>query len=333
MTNSNYLVSIIVPCYKVGPYVEQCIRSLMQQSYDRIEIIPVDDGSPDDTPQILDRLAAEDSRIKVVHKQNAGVSAARNSGLDIATGDYVVFVDGDDYLAADYVGYMLSLAAKDNADFVLTKNWFTRESQPQVAVDHVRTITPAEATALLISLRVIVGSHNKMYRKKFLDDNGLRFSTTLFYGEGLNFIVKAAQLANCVTTGERMVYYYRRNNESSATTKYNIQKYYNGEKSLDRIEAELLLRTDDIMLMMGLHKSVFCLGALSQTYAHHLQRQHKDDCAHWREVIKRHLPMLIRSQKVSLYRKAMLVGGLLFPGIISRLDMWRRKRIAKNSVK
>ena len=172
-----------------------------------------------------------------------------------------------------------------------------------------------------------------MYRKKFLDDNGLRFSTTLFYGEGLNFIVKAAQLANCVTTGERMVYYYRRNNESSATTKYNIQKYYNGEKSLDRIEAELLLRTDDIMLMMGLHKSVFCLGALSQTYAHHLQRQHKDDCAHWREVIKRHLPMLIRSQKVSLYRKAMLVGGLLFPGIISRLDMWRRKRIAKNSVK
>ena len=333
MINSNYLVSIIVPCYKVESYVEQCIRSLMQQSYDNVEIIPVDDGSPDGTPQILDRLAAEDSRIKVVHKRNAGVSAARNSGLDIATGDYIVFVDGDDYLATDYVDYMLSLASKDNADFVLTKNWFTRESQPQIVVDKVETITPAEATALLISLRVIVGSHNKMYRKKFLDDNGLRFSSALFYGEGLNFIVKAAQLANRVTTGERMVYYYRRNNESSATTKYNIRKYYNGEESLNRIEAELLLKTYDIMLMMGLHKSVFCLGALSQTYAHHLQHKYKDDCAHWRSVIKKYLPSLMKSSKVSVYRKTMLLGGLMFPSVISRLDMWRRRRIAQNSVK
>lgn len=327
------LVSIIVPCYKVAPYVEQCIRSLMKQSYRNLEIIPVDDGSPDEVPQILDSLATEDKRIKVVHKQNAGVSAARNSGLDIAMGDYVVFVDGDDYLAPDYVAYMLELASKDDADFVLSKNWFTRESQPQVAIDHIETITPPEATALLISLRVIVGSHNKMYRKKFLDDNNLRFSTTLFYGEGLNFIIRAAQLANCVTTGERMVYYYRRNNESSATTKYNIQKYYNGEKSLNRIESELIIKTDDIMLMIGLHKSVFCLGALSQTYAHHMQQRHKADCEHWRSVIKMYLPSLIKSNKISVYRKMMLLGGLIFPRVISKFDMWRRRRIAQNSVK
>ena len=326
------LVSIIVPCYKVAPYVEQCIRSIMEQSYSNLEIIPVDDGSPDEVPQILDRLALEDDRIRVVHKQNAGVSAARNSGLDVARGEYVVFVDGDDYLAPDYVEYMLTLVAKNNADFVLSKNWFTRESQPQVTVDYVETISPAEATSLLISLRLIVGSHNKMFRKKFLDDNGLRFSTTLFYGEGLNFIIKAAQLVNYVTTGERMVYYYRRNNESSATAKYNIQKYYNGEKSLNRIESELTIKTDDVMLMMGLHKSVFCLGALSQTYAHHLQCQYKDDCAHWRSVIKKHLPQLIKSSKVSLYRKAMLLGGLMLPSVISKLDMWRRRRIAQNSV-
>ena len=108
--NNNPLISIIVPCYNVERYVEQCIRSIMGQSYKNIEIITVDDGSPDNSSQILDKLANEDSRIKVIHKQNAGVSAARNSGLDVATGDYVVFVDGDDYLAPDYVDYMLQLA-------------------------------------------------------------------------------------------------------------------------------------------------------------------------------------------------------------------------------
>lgn len=87
------------------------------------------------------------------------------------------------------------------------------------------------------------------------------------------------------------------------------------------------------MLMMGLHKSVFCLGALSQTYAHHMQQRHKRDCEHWRSVIKKSLPMLIKSNKVSAYRKAMLLGGLIFPRVISKLDVWRRKRIAQNSVK
>ena len=85
--SNNPLISIIVPCYNVERYVEQCIRSIMGQSYKNIEIITVDDGSPDNSPQILDKLANEDSRIKVIHKQNAGVSAARNSGLDVAIGD------------------------------------------------------------------------------------------------------------------------------------------------------------------------------------------------------------------------------------------------------
>ena len=120
-------VSVIVPCYKVEKYVEQCIRSIINQTYDNIEIIPVDDGSPDNTPCILDKLSQEDNRIHVIHKQNAGVSAARNSGLSVATGDYVVFVDGDDFLAKDYVEYMLQLSNIEDSDFVLSQNCFISE--------------------------------------------------------------------------------------------------------------------------------------------------------------------------------------------------------------
>lgn len=328
----NVVVSIIVPCYNVGQYVEQCIRSLMGQCYNNLEIIPVDDGSKDNTPHILDSLAVEDNRINVIHKNNEGVSAARNTGLDVATGEYVIFVDGDDFLALDYVEYMLSLAAKDNADFVMSENCFTIESQHQVGKEDVRTISPVEATALLISPRVIVGCWNKMFRRSFLNDNKLRFSTSLFYGEGLYFIIKSAQLSNRVTVGNRMVYFYRRNNESSATTKYNIEKYHNGEIALDIIRKELLVKDEEVMLMMALHKSMFCIGALSQTYAHCLQTKYKDDCNHWKSVIKGYLPKIISSNHISMYRKLLLLGGVLFPNIVCKLDMWRRKRIANQSV-
>lgn len=333
MNGNDIKISFIIPCYNVERYVEQCIHSIAAQTVREIEIIPVDDGSPDGTGKILDHIAAQDARIRVIHKKNEGVSAARNSALDIALGEYIVFVDGDDYIAPDYASYMLMMAQKDDADFVLTKNWFTRERQSQVEYDNIKTITPLQATALLLSPSVLVGCHNKMFRKSFLDKNKLRFSTSLFYGEGLNFITKAAQLANKVTTGERMVYYYRRNNEVSATTKYNVQKYRNGEAALDKIADELLVKDADVLLMMALHKSVFCLGAISQTYAHGRQNEYAEDCRHWRKTIQGFLPLLLRSSKVSLYRKLLLMGGLAFPKVVSKLDMWRRKRVANHSVR
>ncbi|MGM9794703.1 MAG: glycosyltransferase family 2 protein [Candidatus Aphodosoma sp.] len=326
------IVTIIIPCYNVGKYVEKCITSIMAQSYEDIEIITVNDGSKDDTLSILESLASKDNRIHIINKENAGVSAARNSGLENATGEYVVFVDGDDYLAPDYVEYMLSLTESADADFVMSKNCFTRETEPQVNADMHETLSPTEATALLISPRVIVGCWNKMYKMSFLKKFDIKFSTTLFYGEGLNFITKASQIANCVTVGERKVYYYRRNNEASATSKFNIQKYYNGEKALDNIQQELIVHDKDVDLMMALHKSLFCTGALSQTYAHGLQKTYLDDCNHWRTIIKENLGILLKSNKVSMYRKTLLMCVYCFPGLVSKLDMWRRKRIAERSI-
>lgn len=330
--NKNPLISIIIPCYNVERYVEKCIRSIMGQSYNNIEIIAVDDGSPDNSPQILDRLANEDCRIKVIHKQNAGVSAARNRGLEAATGEYVVFVDGDDYLASDYVDYMLQLSYRNDSDFVMSENCYTKDNEPQTSEDKIQIMSPSEATALLISPKVIVGCWNKMFKREFIHKFALSFSTTLFYGEGLTFITKASQLAESVTVGKRKVYYYRRNNEASATSKFNIQKYYNGEKALDDIHKGLVVKDVNVELMMALHKSMFCIGALSQAYAHSLQKEYQSDCKHWRTIIKQNLRTLCISNQVSLYRKVLLIVGCLFPGLISKMDMWRRTKIASKSV-
>lgn len=111
-------VSIIVPVYNVEKYLDRCMESLLNQTLKEIEIILVDDGSPDNCPQMCDEYAKKDSRVKVVHKANAGLGYARNSGLEIATGVYVAFVDSDDYVDLDAYQTMYDEAVKVNADYV-----------------------------------------------------------------------------------------------------------------------------------------------------------------------------------------------------------------------
>lgn len=106
-------VSIIVPIYKAELYLDRCVESIVNQTYSNLEIILVDDGSPDNCPVMCDEWAKKDNRITVIHKQNSGVSATRNAGLDAISGDYFMFADSDDYLDADMVEFLLKLA-KDN---------------------------------------------------------------------------------------------------------------------------------------------------------------------------------------------------------------------------
>ena len=112
----NKLISIIVPVYKIEPYIRQCIESILSQTYKNIEIILVDDGSPDNCGKICDEYAAIDDRIKVIHKKNGGLSEARNYGLKEAQGVYVSFIDGDDYVDKSFYQMLYEAAEKENCD-------------------------------------------------------------------------------------------------------------------------------------------------------------------------------------------------------------------------
>lgn len=111
-------VSIIVPIYNVESYIHKCVDSILGQTYRNLEVILVDDGSPDRCPEICDAYKAQDSRIVVVHKPNGGLSDARNAGLDAATGDYLTFIDGDDYYAPNAIEKLVDAAIDSNADIV-----------------------------------------------------------------------------------------------------------------------------------------------------------------------------------------------------------------------
>lgn len=116
------LISIIVPVYNVEEYLNRCIESIICQTYNNLEIILVDDGSPDNCPAMCDKWTEKDKRIKVIHKENDGVGMARNSAIDIASGEYIMFVDSDDYIALDAVEALYERLISDKSDFAIGKH-------------------------------------------------------------------------------------------------------------------------------------------------------------------------------------------------------------------
>lgn len=113
------LISIVVPVYNVEQYLEKCVKSIVKQTYKNLEIILVDDGSPDKCGCICDKLSEKDKRIRVLHKNNGGLSDARNAGIDIATGRYISFIDSDDYIEKDYIKILYDSIKNDNSDMAI----------------------------------------------------------------------------------------------------------------------------------------------------------------------------------------------------------------------
>ncbi|HIF9319186.1 glycosyltransferase family 2 protein [Photobacterium damselae] len=264
MGEKSELISVIIPMYNVEKYIESCIRSVMNQTYINIEIIVIDDGSPDESGNIADKLALVDKRIHVLHTDNQGVSAARNLGIQVARGDYLIFVDSDDYLSDDYIDYMLTLIYKSGSQFAMSKNCFLYPGdQLQVGMETIEIWNSEEAsTKLLYPGLIEIGCWNKMFNRAFLLDNNIRFSDKYYMGEGLKFIVKASQCANSIVVGNRKVYHYRKDNTLSATTVVNVPKYKNAILALDSIFDDITLSSQNLMNSFFQHKCLTVYIAL-----------------------------------------------------------------------
>lgn len=245
MNNENVKVSIIVPIYNVEKYLKKCIESIIRQTHSNLEIILVDDGSPDSSGEIADRYANKDKRIKVIHQKNSGVSAARNVGINAATGEYICFADGDDYLMDDYVEYLLDLVIKNKADISLTTKMFSNYDLNQTKKEKVEIYTGEEATISILCYNIPIGVYCKMFKRSFIGDS-IRFLEDIFIGEGFNFNTTAFQRANKVVVGNRKIYFYRKDNTNSATTKFSIEKWTNGLMAIDTIKNNFIIKSENL---------------------------------------------------------------------------------------
>lgn len=214
MLKMKELVSIIIPVYQVEKYLADCIRSVICQTYSTLEIILVDDGSTDNSSWICDQFAQLDSRIKVIHKCNGGLSSARNAGIDICTGEFITFIDSDDVVADVMIGEMVYLAKKEDADVVkigvIRKNKY---SDAVAIAKSYKTYTGKEALTLLFhSNSQIITGCGKLFTKKVIGD--LRFPVGRYF-EDEYFTPRIYLRAKRVVLCDSEYYFYmQRSNDS-----------------------------------------------------------------------------------------------------------------------
>lgn len=178
-------ISIVVPVYKVEKYLDRCVESIVNQTYNNLEIILVDDGSPDNCPKMCDEWAKRDDRIQVIHKVNGGLSDARNAGLDIMTGDYVMFVDSDDFIDKEMCYDMLNLSVKEGADICCCNYFDFYENVPFKKNDVIQVQTQIfkgeEVIGLLFNkkLPLIMVAWCKLYKAEIFKE--LRFEVGRYH--------------------------------------------------------------------------------------------------------------------------------------------------------
>ena len=298
-------VSVIIPVYNVENYLHKCVTSIINQDYSNLEIILVNDGSTDNSLNICNELKNSDKRIVVIDKKNAGVSSARNVGIDKSTGDFITFIDADDWLEPDFVSYMLKLIDSNSAEFALSKNCFINDDVNQID-DNITILNKVESTSLLLSPRVEVGCWNKIYNRKFLLKNNIRFNEKHFFGEGLIFITEVSQKSNKTVVGEKRVYHYRQDNLESATKKYKYKNFINGEESLDYIKNNLIISDDEIYKQLNLHYCLFYCNAIYSTAINKQQNNYSDKFKYWTEKAEKYSKMVLKYDDVSVKRKIII---------------------------
>ena len=211
MSQEKALISIIIPVYKVEKYLEKCIQSVINQTYENLQIILVDDGSPDNCGKICDEYAKKDHRIEVIHKSNGGLSDARNKGLEIAKGEYIGFVDSDDYIEADMYEVLYNLLKQYNADVSIC-NFYT-VSQEKIAIKNadngIKEYNRIEILKeILLDNNIQSYAWNKLYKKELF--NEIKYPVGKKYEDiGTTFYL----LEKCnkvVVTGKPEYYYINR---------------------------------------------------------------------------------------------------------------------------
>lgn len=233
---NNVFISVIVPIYNVEPYLRTCIDSIINQTYSNLEIVLVDDGSPDACPQICDEYKIKDCRIKVIHQNNRGLAHARNVGIANACGEYITFVDSDDIIALNYVEYLYQGIYDYNAEIsVATFQTFEKEitsSSSNILNNKFDEISKKEAISRYTSINAdvsmpFISACNKLYKAKLFD--GISFPEGKLYEDAFT-TYKILDRAKKIVFSSTRLYFYRINPKSILGQTFR-------EKHIEMVEA------------------------------------------------------------------------------------------------
>jgi glycosyltransferase involved in cell wall biosynthesis len=273
--------SIIVPIYKVEPYLSDCINSLINQTYHNLEIILVDDGSPDNCGKICDEYAQKDSRIKVIHKENGGLVSARNAGYEAATGDWIMYLDGDDWIELNTCEIIIKHIQDFEIDVVF---WNVVQKYGEKSIyrmywesnENYRIYQDEECKNLSLNTLIynsgIASAYGKLFKHTFCEKNNLIHNNNLRQGiEGIEFIVRVFYAAQRIIFINQFLNNYRYNPDSISkrideqNSKYVIDGFIEIQKFIDKMPD---CRKKDFQAAMN-QRVLYALIAISMnTYFH-----------------------------------------------------------------
>lgn len=322
-------VSIIVGIYNSEKFLRKGLESIRVQTWTNIEVLLMDDGSPDNSGAICDEYAAMDKRFIPIHKTNSGVCDSRNKGLDIATGDFVCFMDGDDWLSPDFVEYMMSIIHKTNTQMALSDHLFTTRNQEQIACDEVESRDYSRVASDIIYLKMVLGPWNKLYSMELIKKYNIRFPSHWF-GETLHFANTIAYYSNKVGVGHRKVYNYRLNNADSGTTKFDVKTRLLSLDNVLNLRNCLFAKNKEIKNAIEWHVYDNYFLLLLCIIASDSKEQYATEYLEAQKYLKRNwLKTLIRSE-VDLKRKALIVLEAFAPTIIAKRRIMRLGKALSN---
>ena len=219
-------ISVIVPVYNVEQYLERCVDSIINQTYTNLEIILVNDGSTDNSGKLCDELAKKDERIRVIHKENGGLSDARNRGIEESESDLVGFIDSDDYIDRDMYEILLKNLNNTDADLSMCALYDVYNNTPEAQVTNKETweLSSEQAIKMVMEAKILsVTAVNKLYRKSLFSD--LKFEVGKIAEDAFIMIKLLDKCEKIVATNEKKYYYVHR--ENSITTQKFSTKFLN----------------------------------------------------------------------------------------------------------
>ena len=274
-------ISVIVPVYKVEQYLRKCVDSIMKQTLEDIEIILVDDGSPDKCPVICDEYGQKDNRIKVIHKTNGGLSDARNAGVRAASGEYLLFVDSDDWIEANTCEILLDAVRKDNAEFVITAYYietangtsikhifnenkivFTAENIKEKLFKRILGLTKEELRhpEQIDSLSSVC---SKLYKRAIIIDKEIAFiDRKQVFSEAIDFNFRYTHEVHSAVYLDIPLYHYLRTNTTSGTTAYR-KDFFNLWKNWIEYAAKFIDDNDLHALLDEAFYNRICFAVIS----------------------------------------------------------------------
>lgn len=217
------MISVIIPVFDVAPHLEECLRAIVAQTFSDWECILIDDGSTDASGEICDKWAGIEARIMAIHQQNAGVSAARNRGLDVARGEYIAFVDSDDTIDPSYFSALHGAVDSSDADLAVCGLEIRDGDGSSIhRIPRSNAVFPLDRAHLSDFLELerdslLYGPVVKLYRRQIIEDRHLRFDETKNYGEDLLFNLSYLRYCKSIVTISEALYCYIRRNDSLST--------------------------------------------------------------------------------------------------------------------